>query len=264
MAGEKGQIEGYHPVLEALRAGRPINKIFVARETTARLGAALAAARAAGVPVVKVARETLDRMATTRNHQGIIALAAPKAYTPLEEILAAASAGPYPPFLLGLDGVVDPQNLGALIRTAEAMGVDGVIIPERRAAGLTAAVDRASAGALAYMPVARVTNLARTLRELKERDYLVVGADPAAGAWELPEVDRALVLVLGGEGMGLRRLVKAECDLLVSIPMYGRINSLNVSAAGAILLHVLAARRRPPASADRAAGESSPRAERLG
>ncbi|NLG83605.1 MAG: 23S rRNA (guanosine(2251)-2'-O)-methyltransferase RlmB [Firmicutes bacterium] len=246
MAEEKGQIEGLHPVLEALRAGRPIHKIFLARENTARLGTALAAARAAKVPVVKVARATLDRMATTRNHQGIIALAAPKAYTPLLAILAAASAGPTPPFLLALDGVEDPQNLGALIRTAEAMGVNGVILPERRAAGLTAAVDRASAGALAHMPVARVTNLARTLRELKEYDYLIVGADPAAEAWEIPPIHRAMVLVLGGEGTGLRRLVKEACDVLVAIPMYGQINSLNVSAAGAILLYALAKGRKAP------------------
>ncbi|MCL6613934.1 MAG: 23S rRNA (guanosine(2251)-2'-O)-methyltransferase RlmB [Firmicutes bacterium] len=247
MEGEREQIEqieGYHPVLEALRAGRPLNKIFVARETTARLAAALSAARAAGVTVVRTEREALDRMAKTKNHQGIIALAAAKGYTPLEEILAAAAGGPRPPFLLVLDGVVDPQNLGALIRTAEAMGVDGVVIPNRRAAGLTAAVARASAGALAHMPVARVTNLARTLRELKDRGFWIIGADPAGGRRDLPSLaERPRALVLGGEGTGLHRLVKEECDFLVSIPMYGRVNSLNVGAAGAILLHALAAQR---------------------
>lgn len=244
MLEEKSQIEGYHPVLEALRAGRPLYKIFLAREEAGRVTAVLAAAKAAGVPVVKVEKAVLDRMATTRNHQGLVALAAAKAYTPLEDLVAADASPLRPRLLLALDGVEDPQNLGALIRTAEAMGVGGIIIPARRAVGLTPAVERASAGALAYMPVARVTNLVRALEMLKEHGYLVIGADPEAGKFVLPPPDRPLVLVLGGEDRGLRRLVKETCDRLVSIPMYGRINSLNVAAAGAILLYLLRRQER--------------------
>lgn len=234
------QVEGRNPVQEALRAGRPLHKIMVSRALTGPLAPLFAAARAAGVPVVKVDAAVLDRMARTRNHQGIIALAAPKNYTDLETILTGAASSGRRPFLLLLDGVADPGNLGALIRTAEAMGVDGVILPERRAAGLTAAVDRASAGALAHMPVARVTNLTRTMVELKARGYWLIGAEAGTGEHRLPDLDRPVGLVLGGEDRGLRRLVREECDYLVSIPVYGRVNSLNVAAAGAILMHALA------------------------
>lgn len=238
------QIEGRNPVLEALRAGRPLNKILVARDASGPLGPALAAARAAGIPVIRTDPALLDRMAKTRNHQGIIALAAPKQYASLAELLEAASASGRPPFLLLLDGVMDPQNLGALIRTAEAMGVNGVILPERRAAGLTAAVERASAGALEYMPVARVTNLTRTMSALKEHGYWLIGAEAGTGHYGLPELERPAGLVLGGEDQGLHRLVREECDFLVSLPMYGRVNSLNVGAAGAILMHALAGQLR--------------------
>ena len=234
------QIEGRNPFLEALRSGRPLNKILVARDMTGPLGAALAAAHAAGVPVVKVDPGLLDRMAQTRSHQGIIALAAPKEYLSYEDLIALAASAGHLPLLLLLDGVMDPQNLGALIRTAEAMGVDGVILPERRAAGLTATVERASAGALEYMPVCRVTNLTRTMVDLKDKGYWLIGADPEAATSELPVLDRPVGLVLGGEGQGLHRLVREECDFLVSLPMYGKVNSLNVSAAGAILLHEMA------------------------
>ncbi len=236
---ELEQIEGRNPVLEAVRAGRPLNKILVAKGSSGPLTAALAAARAAGIPVVRTEPAVLDRMAKTGHHQGIIALASPKEYTPLEEILASASASALRPLLLLLDGIMDPQNLGALIRTAEAMGVQGVILPERRAAPLSGAVERASAGALAHMPVARVTNLVRAMSLLKARGYWLIGAEAGTGSLSLPKIDRPTGLVLGGEGHGLHRLVKEECDFLVSLRMYGQINSLNVNAAGAILLHAL-------------------------
>jgi 23S rRNA (guanosine2251-2'-O)-methyltransferase len=241
----RDQIEGRNPVLEAFRAGRPLHKIYMARGAVLRgSGAIRDAARAAGVPVVETDSAALDRMARTSNHQGVIALAAPKDYAPLEEILARAESSGRLPFLLLLDGIMDPQNLGALLRSAEAMGVDGVILPMHRAAGLTSAVGRASAGALEFMPVARVANLTRTMAELKEQGYWFIGAEPDAGTHNIPAIDRPLGLVLGGEGKGLHRLVREECDFLVSLPMYGRINSLNVSAAGAILMHEMAGRIR--------------------
>ncbi len=238
------QIEGRHPVLEALKAGRPLNKIMVLRDTPGPLGEALNMARAAGIPIVQVHAAALDRMARSRNHQGIIALASPRGYADLDDLLAKAAAGPRQPFLLLLDGVMDPQNLGALIRTAEAMGVDGVIVPERRSAGLTPTVERASAGAIEHLPVARITNLTQTIKTLQERGYWLVGAEAGTGGRELPAFDRPLGLVMGGEGTGLHRLVKEACDFLVSLPMYGRVNSLNVSAAGAILMHALAEKRQ--------------------
>ncbi|MGE5529206.1 MAG: 23S rRNA (guanosine(2251)-2'-O)-methyltransferase RlmB [Patescibacteria group bacterium] len=239
------QIEGCNPVLEAIRAGRPLHRVLVARGAGGgRLGPALAAARAAGVPVVQTDPAALDRMARTRNHQGIIAIAAPKACVSLADLLAAPRPGPR--FLLLLDGVMDPQNLGALCRTAEAMGVNGLVLPERRAAGLTTAVERASSGALEHLPVARVTNLVRAMTELKAGGYWLIGAEAGTGRYELPELNGPVGLVLGGEGEGLRRLVREACDFLVSIPMFGRVNSLNVSAAGAILMHAVAAGLRRP------------------
>ena len=241
---ELDQIEGCNPVIEALRAGRPLQKILIAREVSGALGAAIGAARAAGLPIVHTEQRILDRMAKTRNHQGIIAIASARAYADLDEMVKNAAARSRIPFLLLLDGVMDPQNLGGLARTAEAMGVDGIILPERRAVGLTATVEHCSAGALEYLPVARVTNLTRTMIELKERGYWSIGAEAGTGEYKLPKLDRPVALVLGGEGSGLHRLVKEECDFLISLPMYGRINSLNVSVAGAILMSEIARKIR--------------------
>ena len=241
---EMDQIEGRNPVLEALRAGHPINKLLVAKEFDGPLAPAIAAARAAGIPVVRTNPAALDRMSRTRSHQGIIALVSAREYLSLEDLLVKAAVAPPPPLLLLLDGVMDPQNLGALIRTAEAMGFCGVILPERRAAGLTATVARASAGALEHIPVARVTNLTRTMQELKEQGYWLIGAEAGTGQMALPAIDRPLGLVLGGEDSGLHRLVKEECDFLISVPLYGQVNSLNVSAAGAILMHAVAEKAR--------------------
>lgn len=242
------RIEGRNQVIEALRAGRPLHKILIARDDTGVLRQVAVMAREAGVPVVRTAGAALDRLARTRNHQGVIALAAPRGYASVDALLAGAGKRGLP-FLLLLDGVMDPQNLGSLIRTAEAMGVDGVILPHRRAAGLTPLVERASAGALEYVPVARVANLTRTMADLKERGYWFIGAEAGMGRGTLPALDRPVGLVLGGEGTGLHRLVRESCDFLISLPMYGRINSLNVGAAGAIILHALAEQLRSPAGA---------------
>lgn len=234
-----GQIEGRIPVLEALRAGRPINKLLVAKG--AREGSireVLAAARAAGVVIQEVDRQRLDSLARGRNHQGVIALVAAHRYCDLDEILRRAEASGEDPFLLVLDGIEDPQNLGSLLRTADAVGLHGVIIPERRAVGLTETVAKVSAGAVEYVPVARVTNLTRTLKELKERGLWVVGThQDARELYYQARLTGPLAVVIGSEGKGMSRLVAEQCDFTVRIPMRGRISSLNAAVAGAILLY---------------------------
>ncbi len=240
-----GQIEGRNPVLEALRSGRTINRILVAkgaREGSIREVVALA--RRQGIIVQEVARERLDAMARGRNHQGVIALAAAQRYYDLDEVLERAAASGEDGLLLVLDGIEDPQNLGSLLRTADAAGVHGVIIPERRAVGLTETVAKVSAGAVEYVPVARVTNIARTLDALKERGYWVVGTHQDAD--DLYYEDRLtgpLAVVIGSEGRGMSRLVGEKCDFTVRLPMLGQVTSLNAAVAGAILLYEIRRQR---------------------
>ncbi|MDA8065792.1 MAG: 23S rRNA (guanosine(2251)-2'-O)-methyltransferase RlmB [Thermaerobacter sp.] len=228
---------GRRAVREALRAGRALRRIAAARgaESLAELRGL---ARESGVVWEEVDRSRLDRLAGGHAHQGVVAWAAARGYVPLEAMLAAARERGEPPLLLALDGVQDPRNLGALLRTAEAAGVHGVIIPQRRSCGLTGAVAKAAAGAEEYVPVSAVVNLVRTLRELEDAGLWAVGADPT-GERSYTEVDLCppTVLVLGGEGKGLSRLVREGCDLLVRIPMRGTLASLNVSVAGALLMY---------------------------
>lgn len=237
-------IEGRNPVLEALASGRPVKEVLIAEGSRGRaiLEVEEAAARR-GVPVRRVPRHQLERVAETSAPQGVVALAAPISYTPLEQVLEAARAGPG--LLLVCDGIVDPRNLGALIRTADAAGAHGVIVPKHRAAGLTATVMKASAGAAAHVPVAQVVNVPRTLHLLKEHGYWVAGA-AAEGSIPYWEADfrAATALVVGSEGKGLSRLVAETCDFLVSIPMYGAVSSLNASVAGAVLLYEAVRQRR--------------------
>lgn len=234
---EKGGdlIFGRNPVREALRSGQPLNKLLLARGITPRVHQELAAlAREQGVPVQSVERAVLDRMFGGQTHQGVAAYLSEQGYVEIEDLLA----GRENPFILVANGIQDPHNLGAILRTAEAAGVDGVVIPARRAAALTGTVAKAAAGAAAYVPVARVTNIARTLRDLKERGLWVVGADAAAPTvyWEI-DLKGPLALVIGGEAAGLGRVVREECDLLARLPMHGRINSLNASVAAALLIY---------------------------
>lgn len=234
-----GLIEGRNAVTEALRAGTPIDKIFIARgETDKTLGHIASTARAAGVVVVEADRRKLDYMSATKAHQGVIALAAVREYASVEDILSAARERGEAPLLVVCDEISDPHNLGAIIRTAECAGAHGVIIPKRRSVGLTAVVGKASAGALEYMPVARVSNLVNTIKELKERGVWVCGT-AADGDTSLYRADLKgpTAIVIGSEGDGMGRLVREGCDFLVSIPMKGRISSLNASAAAAILLY---------------------------
>ena len=234
-----GIIEGRNAVIEALRAGTNIDKIYLARgETDAALGHIASTARAKGVVVVETDRRKLDGMSRTHAHQGVIALAAVRAYVDVEDLLALAAERGEPPLLVVCDELSDPHNLGAIIRTAECAGAHGVIIPKRRSAGLTAVVAKTSAGAVSYLPVARVPNIPQLLKELKERGLWVFGT-AAEGAAPLYQTDLRgpAAVVIGSEGEGMSRLVREGCDFLVSIPMRGRISSLNASAAAAILLY---------------------------
>lgn len=236
---DEGVLEGRNAVMEALRSGRTIDKVYLAAgETDSGLARLAAMAREAGAVVSPVDRRKLDRMSATGAHQGIIAQAAAHAYVSIEEMLELAARRGEPPLLVVCDELSDPHNLGAILRSAECAGAHGVVIPKRRGVGLTATVAKASAGAVEYMPVARVPNLAATLRELKARGVWVYGA-AAGGAAPLYQADLKgpAALVIGSEGRGMSRIVAETCDLLVSIPMNGRISSLNASAAAAILLY---------------------------
>ena len=234
-----GLIEGRNAVTEALRAGTPIDKIFIARgETDKTLGHIASTARAAGVVVVEADRRKLDYMSATKAHQGVIALAAVREYASVEDILSAARERGEAPLLVVCDEISDPHNLGAIIRTAECVGAHGVIIPKRRSAGLTAVVDKASAGALEHMAVARVPNLAAAIETLKKNGLCIYGT-AAEGSNELWKTDLTgpACIVIGSEGSGISRLVREKCDFLVSIPLHGQISSLNASAAAAVLLY---------------------------
>ena len=234
-----GIIEGRNAVTEALRAGTPIDKIYLARgETDAALGHIASTARSKGVVVVECDRRKLDGMSRTHSHQGVIALAAVREYATVDDILNAAREKGEPPLIVVCDELSDPHNLGAVIRTADAAGAHGVIIPKRRAAGLTAVVAKTSAGAVAHVPVARVPNLVAALKELQQAGVWVFGT-AAEGTTSLYQADLKgpAAIVIGSEGDGMGRLVTENCDFTVSIPMFGKINSLNASAAAAVLLY---------------------------
>ena len=234
-----GIIEGRNAVIEALRAGETIDKIYLQKgETDKTLGHIASKARAAGVVVVEADRRKLDAMSRTHAHQGVIALAAVREYVSVESILQAARDKGEAPLLVVCDEISDPHNLGAIIRTAECAGAHGVVIPKRRSAGLTAVVAKTSAGAVSHLPVARVANLPSLLKRLKEEGLWIFGS-AADGTTSLYAADLKgpAALVIGSEGSGMSRLVSETCDFLVRIPMRGKLNSLNASAAAAILLY---------------------------
>lgn len=240
------QVEGRNPVREALRAGRSVQRIFIAEdERRGSLGEIVTLARERGIPIDEVTRAMLDRKSVTGAHQGVIALAAARDYADLEQVLDQVQAGGESPLLLLCDGLQDPHNLGALLRTADAAGAHAVVIPARRSVGLTATVAKTSAGAIEHVPVCRVTNIAQTIERLKERGIWVVGAEMAGDRlyWEA-NLTGPLALVVGGEGEGVGRLVAERCDFLVRLPMHGSINSLNASVAGALLLYEVLRQRQ--------------------
>ena len=240
---------GINPVIEAAKSQRrSIDYVAIARERAdRRVQQVIDACRAAGISVRFVPREELNRLAATANHQGVVAVGRSKRYDDLDDILAR-QRGEYT-FLVLLDGVEDPHNLGAIIRTAESAGADGIAIPERRSANVTGTVAKASAGASESLPIARVTNMARTIEQLKERNVWVVGLDER-GEQTYDQVDYKMncALVLGAEGHGLHELVRKKCDFLVSIPMLGSVPSLNVSVAAGVVLYEIVRQRRHAAN----------------
>lgn len=234
-----GVIEGRNAVIEALRAGMAVDKIYLQKGGSDKtLGYIASKARAAGTVVVEADRRKLDAMSRTQAHQGVIALAAAREYVSVESILQSAAERGEAPLLVVCDEISDPHNLGAVIRTAECAGAHGVIIPKRRSAGLTAVVAKTSAGAVAHMSVARVSNIPSLLKDLKKRGVWVFGA-AANGSMRLYDADLRgpAAIVIGSEGAGMTRLAEENCDVLVSIPMRGKLNSLNASAAAAVFLY---------------------------
>lgn len=235
----EGQLEGRNAITEALKNGRTIDKVFVADGDTDRGLQRLAAqAKEAGAVVVPVDRRKLDAMSTTRAHQGIIALAAAHEYATIDDILEEAASRGEAPLIVICDELSDPHNLGAILRSAECAGAHGIIIPKRRSVGLTATVAKASAGAVEYMKVARVTNINNAIAELKEKGVWIYGT-AAEGSIPMYKADLTgpAAIVIGNEGDGISPLVRKNCDVMLSIPMKGRISSLNASAAASILLY---------------------------
>ncbi len=232
-------LSGIHPVVEALRAKRPLERVLVARGLGGgRVQEVIDLARQAGTPVRFEEREALDRLASTKAHQGVIALGAAKKYSELEDVAPASE------LIVVLDGVEDPHNLGAIVRTAHAAGAGAVVISERRAAGLTDVVAKAAAGALEYLPVVRAGNINQALRSLKDMGYFIYGLDERGNvAYDRVNWAERTVVVMGAEGKGLHELVRKNCDALLRIPMAGKIGSLNVSVATGVVLFSRLSRR---------------------
>ncbi|MDE7310818.1 MAG: 23S rRNA (guanosine(2251)-2'-O)-methyltransferase RlmB [Eubacterium sp.] len=237
-------IEGRNAVLEAFRSGKTIDKLFVLEGCKdGPVQSILREAKKAGTVIQFADKERLNRMSETKKHQGVIAAASAYAYASVEDILARAEEKGEKPFVIVLDGIEDPHNLGAVIRTANLAGAHGVIIPKRRAAGLTASAVKASAGAVHYTPVAKVTNLSQTIRDLKERGIWFVCADMDGELMYRQDLTGPIGLVIGNEGEGVSRLVKEQCDYIASIPMKGEIGSLNASVAAAVLAYEIVRQR---------------------
>lgn len=244
MRYEELTIEGRNAVLEAFRSGKTIDKLFI--QDGCKDGPILSIKREAakqGTLISYVEKERLDQMSETKKHQGVIAYAAAYHYAELDEILQKAREKEEPPFLFLLDSIEDPHNLGAIIRTANQCGAHGVVIPKRRAVGLTATVARASAGAIHYTPVAKVTNLAKTIEDLKKEGMWFVCADMDGEVMYRLDLKGPIGLVIGSEGEGVGRLVKEKCDLIASIPMKGNIDSLNASVAAGVLAYEVVRQR---------------------
>ena len=241
----EGMLEGRNAVMEALRADHPIDKVYIARgDTDSTLAHIASRAKAAGAVVVEADRKKLDVMSVTGAHQGVIALAAVKEYVTLQDILDLAASRGEAPFIIVCDEISDPHNLGAVIRTAEAAGAHGVVIPKRRSAGMTAVVAKTSAGAVEHMAVARVPNITAALEELKKSGVWVYGtaADGASSLWDT-DLTGPCAVVIGSEGDGMSRLVAESCDFRISIPMKGKVSSLNASASAAIVMYEVVRQR---------------------
>jgi 23S rRNA (guanosine2251-2'-O)-methyltransferase len=239
------KLEGRNSVLEAIKSNRTINKMLVSKgDKEGSIKQIIALAREKGIIVQETDRTSIDKISTTHAHQGVIAFVSVKDYVEVEDILESAKAKGEAPFIILLDGITDPHNLGSILRTANAVGAHGVVIPKRRAIGLTAAVSKASAGAIEYVPVARVTNLSQTIEYLKEQSLWVVGTDQT-GEKSFYDIDMKgpIALVIGSEGEGMGKLVSEKCDFVVNLPMKGQISSLNAAVAGAIVMYEILKQR---------------------
>ena len=244
MRYEELTIEGRNAVLEAFRAGKPIDRLFILDGCQdGPVKSILREAKKHDTIITFVPKERLDQMSDTGHHQGVIAYGAAYEYAEVEDMLKAAEEKGEPPFLILLDGIEDPHNLGAIIRTANLAGAHGVIIPKRRASGLTATVARTSAGALNYTPVAKGTNISATIEELKERGLWFVCADMGGESMYRLDLKGPIGLVIGNEGEGVSRLVREKCDFIASIPMKGDIDSLNASVAAGVLAYEIVRQR---------------------
>lgn len=232
-------IEGRNAVIEALKSDRSIEQIFIAKgDTEGSVSVILAIAKEKGIVVKEVDRRKLDNMSQTGAHQGVIAQVTPYKYCDVSDILDYADSRGEKPFIVLVDELEDPHNLGAIIRTAELCGVHGIIIPKRRNVGVTSTVYKSSAGAVEYVKIAKVSNLNQTIEELKKKGIWIYGADMEGESYSFDtDFSGAIALVIGGEGKGISRLTKEKCDVLVKIPMVGKINSLNASVAGSIIMY---------------------------
>lgn len=238
-------IYGRNPVMEALRSGREIDRLLIAHGVTGGSVAAIVAkCSARGILIKEISPQKLDYYCGGGNHQGVAVMIAAQEYSTVEEILATANERNEKPFIVICDEIEDPHNLGAIIRSAEACGVHGIIIPKRRSASLNATVEKTSAGALEYMKVARVTNIANTIDELKEKGIWVFGADMDGTDYTLTDYDTPCALVIGNEGKGIGTLVAKKCDGIISLPMLGKTNSLNASVAAGVLMYEVVRKRR--------------------
>lgn len=241
---DENVISGRNAVRELLESGRDIEKIYVQKgEREGSLVQIMAIARERNIIIKEAERTKLDELSLGGRHQGVVAIASERSYSSVEDILLYAEERGEKPFIIILDGVEDPHNLGAIIRSAECSGAHGVIIPKRRAVGLTQTVGKASAGAIEHMRVAKVVNLARTIDELKEKGLWLYAADMGGEAHYNTDMQGAVALVLGSEGFGISRLVKEKCDFVVSIPLYGSVNSMNVSCAASVIMSEIARQR---------------------
>ncbi|WP_044018793.1 23S rRNA (guanosine(2251)-2'-O)-methyltransferase RlmB [Thermoanaerobacter italicus] len=242
---EQDAIFGRNPVMEAIKSGKEIEKIYVSKTAKGNISKIINLAKEAGIVVSTTDNETLSKLAGSQNHQGIVALSAVYQYFEVEDLLEYAEQKKEKPFLLILDEITDPHNLGAIIRSAEAFGVHGIIIPKRRAVGVNATVVKTSAGAVEYMKIAKVSNINNTIRNLKERGLWIIGTDVNGGkSFEEIDYDFPVALVIGNEGKGVSKLVLQNCDFVVKIPMKGKINSLNASVAASILIYQVVSKRK--------------------
>ena len=233
------QVEGRNSVTELLKSGKDINKLYVQKgEKHGSINEIIKLAKQNKVVITELDRATLDQMSESHNHQGVIAIVPPYEYCDVDEILEYAKSKNESPFILILDGIEDPHNLGSIIRTAECSGVHGIIIPKRRSVQVNATVNKTSAGAAQYVKVARVNNLTETIKYLKENDVWIYGTDiEGKSYYNEQKYNGGVAIVIGSEGFGMSRLVKENCDFLVKIPMVGKINSLNASVSAGILMY---------------------------